>query len=269
MQEITIQPARSRARLLDVARYVPLIRVISLRDLKARYKQSLLGPIWIVIQPLTLLGAYMVGFRGVTHIATGHVPYAVFALAGISIWAYFQAATVAGTSAFISNGALVAQTTCPRVVLPLAALLSCLPSLLIPLVAGLISAAFVGAFSLRWLLLPFLATWVLLLTAGIVWITSSVTVRFRDMVQVMPFLLQLGAFVVPVGYPAETLSPALRVIVSLNPLTGIIELWRWAMLDGSHPYVLSVYLSAGIGAIVVAIGWRVFAHTEVIMADVL
>jgi lipopolysaccharide transport system permease protein len=269
MQEITIQPARSRVQPRDIVRYGPLIRVISLRDLKARYKQSLLGPVWIVIQPMTLLGAYIVGFRGVSHIGTGHVPYAVFALAGISIWAYLQAVAVAGTASFISNGALVAQTTCPRIVFPLASLFSCLPSLLIPLSASLTACLFVGTESLRWLLLPIPALWMLLVTAGIVSMTASVTVRFRDMLQVMPFLLQLGAFVVPVGYPVSTLSPTLRFVVSLNPVTGIIEAWRWAMLGGSHPYLLSMYLSAAVGALVIALGWRVFARTEVKMADVL
>jgi ABC-type polysaccharide/polyol phosphate export permease len=269
MQEITIQAVRSRARPSDLIRYATLIRVISVRDLKARYKQSLLGPLWLGIQPLTLLGAYIVGFRGVSRIGTGHVPYAVFALAGITLWAYFQAVAVAGTAVFPSNGALVMQTACPRIVFPISPLFSCLPSFLIPLSATVVASAAVGTISLRWLLLPIPAVWMFCVTAGIIAITSSVTVRFRDMLQVMPFLLQLGAFVVPVGYPVSTLSPTLRLVVSLNPLTGIIEAWRWAMLDTARPYMPCLYLSLGIGAVVIFLGWRVFSRTEVKMADIL
>ena len=269
MLETIVRPTRARARPHDIVLYAPLIRVISMRDLKARYKQSLLGPVWLVVQPLTLLGAYIVGFRGVSHIGTGHVPYAVFALAGITMWAYFQAVAVAGTASFVSNGALVGQTACPRIAFPVATLFSCLPSFLVPLVASLIASAATGVTSVRWLLLPLPALWMLFVTAGIVSITSSVTVRFRDMLQVMPFLLQLGAFVVPVGYPVATLSDKLRIVVSLNPLTGIIEAWRWAMLDGNRPYMLSLYLSLGVGALVIALGWRTFARAEVKMADVL
>lgn len=269
MEEITIQPVQSRIRPLDVLRYAPLIRVISVRDIKARYKQSLLGPVWLAVQPLTLLGAYVVGFRGVSHIGTGHVPYAVFALAGITIWAFVQAVATAGTASIISNSALVAQTACPRLVFPLSTLFSCLPSFLVPLVASLIGSAASGVASARWLLLPLPAIWMLFVTAGLIVITASITVRFRDMMQIMPFLLQLGAFVVPVGYPVSTLSPTLRVIVSLNPLTGVIEAWRWAMLDTPHPYMLSMYLSLVIGCLLILLGWRVFTRAEVKIADVI
>lgn len=269
MEQITIQPARSRLRLRDLPRYGVLIRVVSARDLKARYKQSLLGPIWIGFQPLALLAAYIVGFRGVAHIATGHVPYVVFALAGVTLWSYFQAVAVAGTSSIVSNGALVAQTQCPRVVFPVAVMVSCLPSLLVPLVAALTSAAIVGGATLRWILLPVPLLWMFLVTLGMIAISSSITVRFRDMVQALPFLLQVAAFVVPVGYPVETLSSKLQILVSLNPLTGVIEAWRWLLLDGAHPYMLSIYLSAGIGLLLILGGWRIFALSEVKMADVI
>lgn len=269
MQEITIQPTRARLRLRDVPRHTLLIRVVSARDLKARYKQSLLGPIWIGFQPLALLAAYMVGFRGVAHIPTGNVPYVVFALAGITLWSYFQAVAVAGTASIVSNGALVAQTVCPRIVFPIAVMVSCLPSLLVPLVAALVSAAIAGAASARWLLLPLPMLWMLLVTFGFIAISSSITVRFRDMVQALPFLLQVAAFVVPVGYPVETLSQKLRILVSLNPLTGLIEAWRWLVLDESHPYMPSIYMSVGIGLILIVAGWRVFARSEVTMADVI
>lgn len=269
MNEYTIEPARSRIHVGDLLRYASLIRVISVRDLKARYKQSLLGPLWIAFQPMALLAGYMVGFRGVTHVPIGGVPYVLFALAGITIWAYFQAATTAGTSSIISNNALVRATTCPRIVFPVASLLACLPSLLIPLAAALVGAAINGDISTRWLLLPLIALWAVIVTSGIVTITAAVTVRFRDMIQGLPFLMQVGAFVVPVGYPVAILPDKLRLVISLNPLTGVIEAWRWALLDTQHPYTLAIALSLGLGALLVALGWRVFGRIEVKIADIL
>lgn len=269
MNEYTIEPARSRIRLGDLRQHAFLIRVISVRDLKARYKQSLLGPLWIAFQPLALLAGYLVGFRGVAHVPIGGVPYVLFALAGIAIWAYFQAAATAGTSSIISNSALVRATTCPRIAFPVAALLACLPSLLIPFAAALVGALIDGDISIRWLLLPPIALWAVVVTSGFVSITAAVTVRFRDMIQGLPFLLQVGAFVVPVGYPVAILPSTLRFIVSLNPLTGVIEAWRWALLNTDHPYLLSIFLSLGLGTLLVVAGWTIFGRIEVKIADIL
>lgn len=269
LPEVRIEPVRSRLRARDIPRQAPVIRVLAVRDLKARYKQSLLGPIWIVFQPLALLAAYVVGFRNVTRIGTGPVPYAVFALAGVAVWSFFQAALIAGTSSIISNGALVKKSACPRFAFPIASLLSCLPSFLIPFSASLIASVAAGGASIRLLLLPFAAGWLFALTAGIVAMSSAVTVRFRDITSALPFLLQVGAFLVPVGYPVATLSPTLRVLVSLNPLTGAIEAWRWIVLNLAQADMMSIYISLGLGPVLIVGGWRVFARFEVKMADVI
>jgi lipopolysaccharide transport system permease protein len=247
----------------------PVIRVLAFRDLKARYKQSLLGPIWILFQPVAMLGAFVVGFHGVAKVGTGRVPYAIFALAGVTLWSYFQAAMMAGTSSIIGNGALVRKTACPRFAFPIAAMVAVLPSFLVPLVATLVAASADGLVSARLLVAPVAVFWLFAMTAGLVAITSSVSVRYRDIASALPFLLQVGAFVVPVGYPASTLSPTLRVVFSLNPVTGVLEAWRWAVLGVGHVYVPAIYVSLGVGALVIALGWQVFGRFEVNMADVI
>lgn len=269
LPEVRIEPVRSRLRVRAIIRSAPVIRVLAVRDLKARYKQSLLGPIWIGFQPIALLAAYVVGFHSVNNVNTGAVPYAVFALAGVTIWAYFQAAMVAGTSSILSNGALVKKTACPRYAFPIASLIACLPSFIVPFGASLVVALAAGRGSVRLLLLPLPALWLFALTTGMVAISSAITVRFRDLISVLPFLLQVGAFVVPVGYPVSALSPTLRILVSLNPLTGAIEAWRWVILRTDQVYVPSIYLSLGIGLPLIAAGWRVFGRFEVKMADVI
>jgi lipopolysaccharide transport system permease protein len=176
---------------------------------------------------------------------------------------------IAGTSSIISNGALVRKTACPRFAFPIASLLACLPSFLIPFSVSIVAALVAGRGSVRLLLLPVAALWLFVLTAGIVALSSAITVRFRDLMQALPFLLQVGAFLVPVGYPVATLSGTLRLLVSLNPLTGAIEAWRWVVLRADHIYMPSIYLSLGFGVLLVAAGWRVFGRMEVKMADVI
>jgi ABC-type polysaccharide/polyol phosphate export permease len=269
LPEVRIEPVRSRLRLRAIIASRPVIRVLAVRDLKARYKQSLLGPLWIGFQPLALLAAYVIGFHAVGNVDTEGIPYAVFALAGVAIWAYFQAAMTAGTSSIIGNGALVNKSACPRYAFPLASLIACLPSFVVPFCAAFVAALIAGRASPRLLLLPLPALWVFAITTGIVAISSSITVRFRDLISVLPFLLQVGAFVVPVGYPVSSLSPTLRTVEALNPLTGAIEAWRWALLRTNSVYLPSIYLSLVIGLLVMLAGWRIFGRAEVKMADVI
>jgi lipopolysaccharide transport system permease protein len=205
----------------------------------------------------------------VAHVKTGGVPYAVFALAGVTFWSYFQAGMIAGTSSILGNGALVRKSPCPRFAFPIAALLSTLPSFLVPFIGTLVASAAIGRLSLRLLLIPGVVVWLFALVVGIVLISSSVSVRFRDLLSALPFLLQVGAFLVPVGYPVDRLSATLRLLVSLNPLTGVIEAWRWVVLDAHNIYVPSLYISLAFAALLLVVGWKVFGRFEVRMADVI
>lgn len=243
--------------------------MLVVRDLKARYKQSLLGPTWIVFQPAALLAALVIGFHAVSNVSTGGIPYAVFALAGITVWSYFQASMTAGTASIISNAALVRKTACPRFTFPIASVIATVPSLLVPFAASIVASLIAGRGSVRLLLLPVAIVWLFALTMAIVAISSAISVRFRDILQALPFLLQVAAFVAPVGYPVHALSPTLRPLLSLNPVTGVLEAWRWIVLRQSQIYVPSIYISLAICALLLVAGWRVFARMEVKMADVI
>jgi lipopolysaccharide transport system permease protein len=105
------------------------------------------------------------------------------------------------------------------------------------------------------------------LTAGIVALACSLAVRFRDIISVIPFMLSLGLFLAPVGYPLSGLSHTLRGVIDVNPLTGLLEATRWMMLSHYHPSVLAMYLSAFMTGVIVFLGWRVFARLETTMAD--
>jgi len=265
--ERIIVPAKSRLKLRDIYGDLPVVRVLAGRDFKVKYKQSLLGPLWLIIQPLALMLAFFVAFRSLADVKTAGIPYALFALTGLCIWAFFQSAMTMGTASLISNYHLVRLTPCPRLAFPMASLVASLPALATTAIATLIVAIGLGELSPRVLLVPFGVAWLFLFTAGVVAISSAITVRFRDMLNVLPFLLQVGVFVSPVGYPRSELGPDIRWIVDLNPLTGIIETWRWMVLplDGLPMFPVAVSLAET--TILLVGGWFLFSRLEVKMAD--
>lgn len=262
----TIVPAKRRIRVPELHRDFPVVRVLAGRDFKVKYKQSALGPLWLAFQPFALLAGFFVAFRG--RAAIGHgIPYVDFALSGLTVWSFFQASMIIGVASLITNFHLVRFTPCPRLAFPLAALVASLPSLVVPSLGALIAAAATGHLSVRVLILPLAFAWLFLLTAGVVAIGSSLAVRFRDIISVLPFLLSLSLFLAPVGYPLSGLSHWLRAVIDVNPLTGILEACRWLILSGYHPSLLAVGLSLITTCVVMVLGWRVFGRLETTMAD--
>lgn len=259
-------PTSTRLRVGELGTYGPLIRTLASRDLKARYKQSALGPAWVVFQPLALLLAFWVGFHKVAHVRTAGVPYLLFALTGLVVWTYFQAVTMVSVGSLVNNYALVRWTACPRVALPLATLVSNLPSFAIPALAALIAASASGFLGVQALLLPVLFIWLVALVAVAAIVLSAVAVRARDVLSATPFLLQVMLFLSPVAYGTSQLPPALRALISLNPLTGLIDVWRWSLL-GINPSLSAVIVSLALTSVGIVVAWRLFGSLEVSMAD--
>jgi len=257
---------KSRLRPVQLLGYKPIIRALAGRDLKSRYKQSALGPAWVVFQPLALLVAFTIGFHSVAHVRTEGVPYSLFALTGLVVWTYFQAVTMAAVGSLVNNYALVRWTACPRMALPLATLVSNLPSFAIPAAAAVIAAGIMGFLRVQALLLPLLFVWLVVLVATVAIVLSAITVRARDVLSVTPFLLQVMLFLSPVGYGTSQLSPVLRTVISINPLTGLIEAWRWSLL-GIVPSTTAVVISLALTIAGAAVAWQLFTSLEVSMAD--
>jgi ABC-type polysaccharide/polyol phosphate export permease len=261
-----IVPAKRRVRLSDLHRDLPVISVLAGRDFKVKYKQSALGPLWLVFQPFALFAGFLIAFRSRTALGDG-IPYIVFALSGLTVWSFFQASMTIGISSLITNFQLVRFTPCPRLAFPVAGILASLPSLVVPAAGAIIAAAIAGVLSPRVLLLPLGLSWLFLLTVGIVMLGCSLAVRFRDIISVVPFILSLGLFLAPVAYPLSGLSTLVRDLVELNPLTGILEACRWMMLSAYHPSLRAIAISAVVSGALVTLGWRVFTRLETTMAD--
>jgi lipopolysaccharide transport system permease protein len=172
-----------------------------------------------------------------------------------------------GSASLISSGTLVRFTRCPRFAFPIAGVLASLPAFAITCAAALVSAAIAGALSPRVVLLPLALAWLFMLTAGGVAMAASLAVRYRDIISAMPFLLQVGVFLAPVGYPLHSLGGTVRTLVELNPLTGLIELSRWMIVAGYHISPRTVIYSLVVTVVVAILGWLTFSRLETTMAD--
>jgi lipopolysaccharide transport system permease protein len=244
-----------------------VIRVLAARDFKLKYQQSVFGPLWLVFQPAALLAAFLVAFRGLGNVSAVHEPYVVFALVGLSAWSFFQASMTIGTASVITNVNFVRFTPCPRPAFPIAAIIASLPSFALVASAAIVGAVVTDHLSVHVVLLPLGLLWLLLLTAAIVAVTSCLAVKYRDVISALPVLLQVGVFIVPVGYSLASLSPVVRHIVELNPLTGLIEALRWMVISGYPPSPAPIAISAVLTLGLAVVGWEVFSRLETTMAD--
>jgi lipopolysaccharide transport system permease protein len=267
-QEVSLlEPAHRRFGFRDLIGSGDVIYVVARRDFKARFKQSLLGPLWLVVQPAAMLVALFVAFDRVGNVSTGGIPYGIFALVGLTVWSYFQAGLNMGLLSVVSNSQYVKRTACPRIAFPVGSLIAALPNLAITLVASLAVTAVFGYLSPRVLLLPAAIAWLFLCAVAMITLLSALAVRYRDLQSLVPFILQVGVFVTPIGYSLASVSDPLAVVLSLNPFTGIIEAWRWMILGVNNVNELAIGLAAGITVALLIVAWRVFTRLEVLMAD--
>lgn len=259
------------ARVTDLVRYREVLRQLSSRDMKSRYKQSALGPIWLIIQPLGLLFAFAVVFAGLLDIETGGISYVLFAASGLTIWVFFQSALNFGASALVANLSLVKLVPLPRVLLPTAGLISALPVVILPLLATIVLSVLLGDEpTARILLMPVGLAWALLFTWGLVILMAAIIVHFRDVLYALPFLLQVGIFLSPVAYPTGRVDNDLvSLVFTINPLTGIIEFWRWLVLPVGAPALMLMISALAWTVVVCAGGWWTFRRLDPTTADVI
>jgi ABC-type polysaccharide/polyol phosphate export permease len=265
----TFTPTDRRVSLKQLVRHWPVIRVVAIRDLKAKYKQSVLGPLWLFLQPVVLLGAFVIAFQSVISTSSSGVGYPQFVLVGVSAWSYFQAALNMGAGSLVTNEVLVRRTPVPRLAFPTASLIAQAPMLGVTLAAVLIWALLTGDTTLRILLLPIGIAWLALLTFGVVVLLAALTSRIRDVVTILPLIVQVGVFVTPIGYSLENLGGVAKALVVANPLSGVIEAWRWMALPVTEVNEVAIAVGLATTLVLVAAGWAVFVRLEARIADVI
>jgi lipopolysaccharide transport system permease protein len=258
-------PVPRRVRLGDLWTTRRVGWMLGWRDMKTKYKQSALGPLWLLLQPLGMLAAITVAFSTVTSVDTGSVPYVVFALVGLAVWTYVQMAITVAPQTLPSNQQVVRRSPCPRVAFVTGALISVLPPLAVVLVASVAAAAISGSLPVEALLLPLLVVWLIVLSFGFTLLVTALGGRFRDAVALAPLVVQSGIFLTPVGYPLDAAGDFSKVL-AFNPASGMIEGWRWSLL-GIAPDGFAIGVALAETVVIVLLGWYVFGRMETRFSD--
>jgi lipopolysaccharide transport system permease protein len=248
---ITPPSGWSALRLADLWRGRELLYFFAWRDVKVRYAQAFLGVAWALLQPLLMMAIFSLFLGRLAKVPSDGIPYPLFAMAGLLPWTFFANALGSSTNSLVSSATLVSRVYFPRLLLPLGALLSWLPDLAIASLLLIVMMLIYGiAPPATILLLPILVALALLATASVGVFLSALNVAYRDVRYAMPFVIQLWLFATPVVYPASLVPDRFRLLFGLNPMTGVVEGFRWAFLrHGSPPWGLmgvSALTSAGL-----------------------
>jgi lipopolysaccharide transport system permease protein len=255
--------------LRELWQYRELAGFLALRDLKVRYKQAAFGAAWAVLQPLIGVVVFTVVFRRLAKVPSDGIPYQVFAFLGLAVWAYVSGGVTKAAQSLVSNSPLVTKVYFPRVLAPLAAVLPGLLDLALSLVVlGALMAVAQLAPTWAALTLPFWVLALLVVTLGVgIWL-GALNVQYRDVNQAITLLVQLWLFLSPVAYPSSLVPDAWRPLYALNPLAGILDGFRWALLGAPWPGP-TLAISLTVAAALLASSLVYFQRVERRFADVI
>jgi lipopolysaccharide transport system permease protein len=257
--------------VIELWRFRDLLLTLGVRDLKLRYKQTALGIIWVVLQPLIAAGVFSFVFGKIAGLkAPNGMPYFLFCYAGQVAWSLFSSTLTKSSGCLIGNAQLISKVFFPRLILPL----STVPSVLVDFfVAAAMLAVMLLCYHVpvtwRMMILPVWIAMLLLMSLGVGLLASALTVTYRDVQYILPVALQILLYASPVGYPMQSVPARLRIWCILNPLTTPLEGFRWSILgSGQLQWQLilcSVFLAVG----VFVIGLFTFKRMERRFADVI
>lgn len=253
----------------QIWQYRDLLYTLAARDVRLRYKQTALGVIWVVLQPLMAAGILSFVFGTVAKIPSDG-PFFLFAYAGSLGWSAFSGTLSKASACLVGNAHLISKVYFPRLILPFSTVLSSLLDFAVALVMMVVLLAIYEVpIGLGFLLLPVWLLLVLLFAIGIGLLMAALTVTYRDVQYILPVALQFLMYASPVVYAVSHVPESLRWIYNLNPLASLLEGFRWSLI-GSHPVSLSnITYSAILGLIVFVIGAFAFKRMEKTFADVI
>ncbi len=268
---ITVRPSHGwvAVRPRELWDYRDLFYFLTWRDIKVRYKQTALGAAWAVLQPFLTMVAFSLFFGSLAGISSGGVPYPVFAFAALVPWTFFATAVALASNSLVEQEGIIAKVYFPRLIVPAAAVLACLVDFAIAFVVLIGMMLVYGIVpSLAVLTLPFFVALAAITALAVGLWLSALNVVYRDVRYVIPFLVQLWLFVSPVAYPSSLVPEPWDAIYGLNPMAGVIEGFRWALLGGSEPPGMMLVVSVLVVAALLVGGLLYFRRMERSFADV-
>jgi lipopolysaccharide transport system permease protein len=274
---VVIEPTRGLAalRLGELWAYRELLYFLVWRDVKVRYKQTALGAAWAILQPLMTAVVFTIFFGRLAGIASDGLPYPLFSYAGLLVWTFFAQGLSQSSNSVVGSAQLITKVYFPRLVIPIAAVLSGLVDLAVALPVLVAMLWYYGIWpGVAVLTVPLFALLALVAATGVGLWLSALNVEYRDVRYVVPFLIQLWLFMTPVIYPASVLAPRLQRLGlpawswGINPMAGVVEGFRWAMLDAPTSPGPLIAASAVTGFVLLFSGAWYFRRVERSFADV-
>jgi lipopolysaccharide transport system permease protein len=257
-------------RVAELWEYREVLYFLVWRDLKARYRQTLLGVAWAIIQPLFTMVLFTIIFGKLARIPSDGLPYAVFSLSALVPWNFFSTALTQSSNSLVNNSHILRKVYFPRLFLPLGRVVGCIPDLALAFGLLLIIAWRYGLHprlvALCWVPVFICLSLVMALAAGL-WL-SALNVRFRDVQHLIPFLVQFWLFATPIVYPSSLLPSRWRTLYALNPMVGVVDGFRWALLGKGEPPGAMLATSALTALVILTAGALFFRRVEKTFADV-
>src|SRR6266550_685384 len=254
--------------LSELWHYRELLYFLTLRDIKVRYKQTLMGVTWVIIQPSLTVLIFTLVFNRFVRLDTGSLPYPLFALSGLLLWLFFANSVTNSTHSLVSNANLITKVYFPRLFIPAASVGAGLVDLSVAFLLLVALCFYYGvALTLQILLLPVFVLMMALLALGVGLFAAAVTVKYRDLRHALPFIIQLWMFASPVIYPTSVVPERWKWLVIINPVAGIIEGFRASLTGRPFDWIhISVSLMITLAVLVSAI--YIFRRFEDTFADV-
>ena len=268
---VVIRPSRGwiPVNLRDLWIYRELIYFLTWREIKVRYKQTLLGAAWAVIQPFSMMVVFTLFFGKLAKVPSEGVPYPLFNYAALLPWILFAEAITRSANSLVQDSNLVRKVYFPRLVMPLSGILSPLVDFVIAftiLIGMMFYYGYLPTMQIIWLPLFIILALITALGVGL-WL-SAINVKYRDVRYVIPFVIQLWLFASPVVYSSNLLPEKFQIIYGLNPMAGVIEGFRWALL-GTEPPGSLIAISVIIVVIILISGTFYFRRSEKTFADLI
>jgi lipopolysaccharide transport system permease protein len=273
MTELILEAGRAEKNYWrDLWRYRELFIILAWRDVTVRYKQTVIGVAWAVIRPFLTMVVFTIVFSKIAKLpAPGAVPYALLVMAAMLPWQFFSTALSESSNSLIGNANLISKIYFPRLIVPAGSVITSFVDFLITL--GMMGAMMVWyGFAPDWRIFLLPAFIVLAFTASFgigLWL-CALNVEYRDFRYIVPFIVQFGLYISPVGFSSSIVPEKWRLLYSLNPMVGVIDGFRWCLLRGQSPFQLSAFsISVFITVILCVTGIWYFRKMEKTFADVI
>jgi lipopolysaccharide transport system permease protein len=268
---IRIEPSRGwvSLQLKELWRYRELLYFLTWRDIKVRYKQTALGASWAILQPFLTMVVFSLFFGRLAKIPSDGVPYPVFSYAGLLPWTFFSMGLAQSSASLVTSSNLITKVYFPRLAIPVATVLSGVVDFVLAFVVLLGMMVFYGivpTWNMIWLPAFLLLALITCLGVGL-WL-SALNVKYRDVRYVIPFITQFWLFATPIAYPSALLEQPWRTIYGLNPMVGVVDGFRWALLDADTGPNLVLLVSSVTAILVLVAGAFYFRRMEKTFADI-